>query len=403
MTVAVLAHQPAIASILVAHGYRPDLVESAWLGDWERLAELAAANPAGVDQLHPLGGTSMHAGVRGGHGSEVWRVYAEGASPNPSRPHDVPSPLRATFELPDLALVEQTAAVLLGNGADPRGPEPGGDTALHQAAARGSTTLVELLLRKGADPQATDDHGRRPIDVATPAAGVVDMLEGRIVVARDSTRYRRAFDVDGNSYRPEPLTGVSSAEQRSFVGMGHGHFDGLRARLDADPRLVHAASSSTEMAIDAAGHVGRRDIVDHLLERGAPLSMVSAVLQGQTERVGALLDAHPERVHERGPHDFALLWYCAIGSGGAPMAELLIDRGAEVEAQHYLGTTALHFAVLAGQPDLAVLLLERGANVDRSGRKFDLAGDTPVALARARGDERMVSLLEARGASVDRS
>ena len=33
-------------------------------------------------------------------------------------------------------------------------------------------------------------------------------------------------------------------------------------------------------------------------------------------------------------------------------AELLLDRGAEVEQQHYLGTTALHWAALRGREDL---------------------------------------------------
>ncbi|MCH9688660.1 MAG: ankyrin repeat domain-containing protein, partial [Deltaproteobacteria bacterium] len=236
LTVALLAGHPSIAALLVAHGYRPDVVESAWLGDWDRLTTLAKAEPATVDAQHALGGTSMHAGVRGGHGRELWRVYAEGASPNPERPTSIPSPLRAAFELPTLGVVEQTAGLLLGNGADPRSPEPEGSTSLHAAAARGSVLIVEMLLRKGADPNARDARGRTPAEVAAPDATIEGMLAGTIEVARDSTRWRTAFDVDDQPYRPEPIADIPGVVQRTFVGLGHGGFDQLRAQLKAQPR-----------------------------------------------------------------------------------------------------------------------------------------------------------------------
>lgn len=397
LTVALLADQRAVADVLLAHGYRCDLVESAWVGDWERLAELVQADPGGVDALHPLGGTSMHAGVRGRHGSELWRVFAQTASPNPSRPPDIPSPLRAAFELPGLPLVESTAAMLLSNGADASAEEPRGHSSLHAAAARGSATLVEMLIRKGAAPRHRDAEGNRPIDVAAPNDTIAALLGGSLTVHRDHVRFRRAFDVDGNPYEPEPIDDIPRPQQRSFVGLGHGRFDELRARLSAEPRLLHARATTTEIAIEAAAHVGRTDIVEFLLDRGAPLSVPTAVVLGDTDRVKKLLDAHPDRIHERGPHDFAPLWYAAIGSGDVPMARLLVDRGADVEAQHFLGTTALHFAALGNRVELAEFLIDHGAKVDRRGRKFSAAGDTPRQLAIAQGHERMADLLRVRG------
>ena len=97
----------------------------------------------------------------------MWRVYNRGGVPNPRRPAaTVPSPLRAAFDHPDLDTAELGAAALLGNGADPNAPEPGGHSALHAAAARGSLDLVEMLVRKGGAVDARDDEGRTPLDTA---------------------------------------------------------------------------------------------------------------------------------------------------------------------------------------------------------------------------------------------
>ncbi|GAB4509292.1 MAG: hypothetical protein Tsb0020_25740 [Haliangiales bacterium] len=401
-TVALLADQAAAADLLRRRGYRPDLIESSWVGDWERFEALAGElGPDAVNAAHALGGSAMYAAARGGHGAELWRVFAACAVPNPpTRPPSAPSPLRAALDFADLGAAEMTAATLLANGADPNAPEPDGSTALHAAASRGSVDIVEMLIRKGARVDARDRHGRDPLALAEHAGhrAVSALLRDPGAIARDHVALRRAFDVDGRRYRPVALGDVSIVDQRSFVGLGHFRFDDLRRRLEADPRLVHAIATTTEMAVEAAGHTGRVDIVDYLLARGAPYSMPAAVLRGDLQQVAALLQAAPERVHERGPHDFPLTWYPVLSGGSIAMAELLLARGADIESQHFMGTTALHMAARAGQLELVAFLIERGAVVDRVGRKFDARGQTPHQLAVARGHDDVARLLEERGA-----
>jgi ankyrin repeat protein len=400
-TAALVAGAPAVADLLRARGYRTDLVESAWVGDWDRFDRLATEHPELVNAPHPIGGPAMYAAARGGRGSEIWRVYARGALPDdPSRDPDRFSALRAAFEHPDLATAEMTAANLLANAADADSREPGGSSPLHAAARRGSAELVRMLVRKRADVAAVDREGRTAADVADEHGQreVVALLREHEAIARDHVALRHAFDVEGRPYRAVDLSDVSLVEQGAFTGMGHANRAGIEAGLRADPRLVHAAATTGEMAVEAATHVGRLEIAELLLDHGAPLPMPTAVLRGDVAAVARLLDAAPDRVHERGPHDFALLWYAVIGGGSIEMAQLLTQRGANVEVQSHLGTTALHFAAMSGQVEMVAFLLEQGADVHRVGRKFDATGQTALDHAVAEGHREVAALLEERGA-----
>lgn len=405
LTIALLAEQAAAAELLLARGYLPDLVESAWLGDWERFESLAQAEPAAVLAQHPLGGPAMTAAARGGAGEAMWRVFSQGGVPDPpDREPSQPSPARAALEHRDLDLAELTVAALLSNGANPNATQPGGSSILHAAAERGSLELVELLIRKHAHVDARDQQGRTAIELAEHRghARVVERLGKHSTIARDHLRLRRAFDVHGQPYRPVSIVGVPLTEQWSFVGRGHFDLEATQRGLAAHPELVHASATTTELAVEAAGHIGQREIVELLLEHGAPYSMPAAIVRGKPAEIAALLEHEPDRIHERGPHDFPLLWYPVLGGGSLELAELLLARGAEIEMQHYLGTTALHLAAAHGQRDMVALLLERGADPRRRGRKFERQGQTPRDLALVEGHAEIARLLEDHEALRDR-
>jgi ankyrin repeat protein len=373
MTIALLARQGAAAELLRARGYLPDVVESAWLGDWERFKSLALASPAAVLARHPLGGPAMTAAARGGAGEEIWRVFSQGGVPDPpDREPSEASPARAALEHSDLGLAELTVATLLSNGGNPNAAQPGGSSILHAAAERGSLELAE---QRG--------HAR-----------VVERLRNHATIARDHLTLRRAFDVHGQPYRPSSIVGVPVPDQWAFVGKGHFDLDAIERGLAAHPELVHASATTTELAVEAAGHVGQREIVELLLDHGAPYSMPAAIVRGKPAEITALLEHEPDRMHERGPHDFPLLWYPVLVGGSLELAELLLARGAQIEMQHYLGTTALHLAAAHGQPDMVALLLEHGADPHRRGRKFSRQGETAREAALAEGHDDIARMLE---------
>lgn len=398
---ALLHRHPDVAAHLLEAGHAPDVHECALALDWERFAEVAGARPGAVNLDHPIGGTAMYAAARGGAGLQIWRVYAQGGEPNVHpRGERGYSPVRAAFEEPDLATAELTAAMLLGNGAAPDLPEAGGSTALHVAAARGSRDLVEMLIRKGAPVDVPDAEGRTPVELAESGAhrDVTAMLRDHRSIPRDADSSRRAFDADGAAYAPPDLSVYAVTERGRMVGVAHGDLDQVRATLDRHPELAHAVATTTEGAVEAAAHMGRPDIADLLLDHGAPYAIPTAVMRNDLDRVRALLDEDPDRIRERGAHDFALLWYPMIGGGHREMMALLLERGADVEQQHWLGTTALHYAAVRGDVEMAELLVDHGADLNRAGRKFGGSPMTPLEIAAGRDHTALVDWLRARGA-----
>lgn len=74
-------------------------------------------------------------------------------------------------------------------------------------------------------------------------------------------------------------------------------------------------------------------------------------------------------------------------------ATLLLEGGADLSVRGEDGETALHRAVLFGNPELVELLLAHNAPTSIK----DNEGRTPLGLAKSLADEAIVTLLEAKG------
>ncbi len=399
-SVALLAGHRPIAEFLVEKGYQSDLHESALALDWKRFEKLAEDADAGVVELankyHDIGGTAMYAAAVGGAGTDTWRVFAKCCSPNVIPKKSTSTPLQKALRFRDLETAELTAFSLLTNAADPNASASGDASPLHIATERGSVDIVEMLIRLGADVGSKDRNGRTSLEVALAGDNkpVTTLLQKHKEIPRTHRSVRTLCDRQGKAYK-EPAWGkVSEMKRGRFVGLSHGNLDGIKEMLWQDPRFVHSVATTGERAVEAGAHMGNKPIVELLLEAGAPYSLPTAVMMGDIATAKQYLDADPGRIHERGAHDFALLWYPVIGRCEPSMLELLLGRGADVERQNVMGTTALHFACMRDNVDAVKLLLENGANVKRVGRKFGKK-ETPLSLSR---DSKIIDMLKSKGA-----
>jgi hypothetical protein len=112
---------------------------------------------------------------------------------------------------------------------------------------------------------------------------------------------------------------------REFVGAAHGNLTRTREMLDAEPGLLNATwdwkAGDFETALGGAGHMGRRDIAEFLIARGARVDLFVAAMLGQLDIVRAMLAAYPALAQSKGPHGITLIAHAE--AGGVDAAEVL--------------------------------------------------------------------------------
>jgi hypothetical protein len=112
---------------------------------------------------------------------------------------------------------------------------------------------------------------------------------------------------------------------KEFVAVAHGDLERVKALLVEEPALLNATwdwgGGDFETALGAAGHMGRRDIALHLLEKGARMDIFVAAMLGELKIVQATLNAFPNLIRSLGPHGIPLLAHAK--AGGEPAKAVL--------------------------------------------------------------------------------
>lgn len=115
---------------------------------------------------------------------------------------------------------------------------------------------------------------------------------------------------------------------KEFVTAGHNNLDRVKEMLANEPGLLNATwdwkAGDFETALGGAGHMGRKDIANYLLEQGARMDIFVAAMLGKLEIVKAMLAAFPNALHSKGPHGITLLKHAQAGKeDAAAVAEYL--------------------------------------------------------------------------------
>jgi len=215
---------------------------------------------------------------------------------------------------------ESAMALLAGDPSLIHACDRNGGTPLHAAAQAGSEDMVAWLLARQADPHHPDSKGLTPLD--------------RAAIAADE------------------------------------HFPAVARRL---------------------------------LDAGAPFTLRAAVALGDTARVRELTGRDPNVVHSTVDRQHNGLLSLAVRHGQLDMVRLLLDLGADVDERTMLeeleeptesSGQPLWLASATGRRDIAELLLDRGANPNAN----LYASGWPIDHAYRRHDDGMKQLLLARGA-----
>jgi ankyrin repeat protein len=148
-------------------------------------------------------------------------------------------------------------------------------------------------------------------------------------------------------------------------------------------------------AILLAVYHGKTDIARLLVERDVAVSFVEACALGDVARVQQFLADDPDALNRRGADGFPPLGL-AIFFGHPELARLLIERGADVHAvaENANRVAPVHAAAAACDRATMRLLLERGADPNAR-QQLDF---TPMHGAASRGDIELATLLLEHGA-----
>lgn len=101
------------------------------------------------------------------------------------------------------------------------------------------------------------------------------------------------------------------------VGASHFNLDRVKALVNKRTELARATwdwgFGDWETAIGAASHVGRRDIVEFLLSKGARPDIFTYAMLGSYESVKAMIESTPGIQSTFGPHGISLLQHAKNG------------------------------------------------------------------------------------------
>src|SRR5262249_20786878 len=91
----------------------------------------------------------------------------------------------------------------------------------------------------------------------------------------------------------------------------------VKKLLEKEPALLNATmdwgGGDWETGLGGASHMGRRDIVEFLLEKGARIDIFCAAMMGQLDAVKAFLALQPKLIAAKGPHGFPLHFHAQVG------------------------------------------------------------------------------------------
>jgi ankyrin repeat protein len=296
-----------------------------------------------------------------------------------------------------------TVRSLLQQKADVNATQADGMTALHWAASQNDLETAQLLLRAGAKPDAATRYGVTPLFFACENgnAALIDLL-------------LRA-GVNPNSANPGGETALMTAART-------GKLDAVKLLLDRGASIDAKESVREQTALVWAVVEKHADVVKLLLARGADVNAQTKTeipegTTGKPEAKSGDIGAHGPGMY-RGravpsPSGGLTPLHFAARDGNLEMARILVDAGADLERLSGNGTRPLVAAIINNHIELALYLLGKGADPNAADdfykrtplfaavemRNPDFTRDTAPPLADNRDPMDLIKALLARGAN----
>lgn len=121
--------------------------------------------------------------------------------------------------------------------------------------------------------------------------------------------------------KPQKPPALDPELVKEFVTKSHSDLNRVKELFTQTPGLLNCSwdwgGGDFETGLEAAGHVGNRDIAQFLLENGARMNLFCAAMLGRIDVVKATLTAFPNLKTSKGPHGLQLIHHAKKGGDGA--------------------------------------------------------------------------------------
>ncbi|WP_109489075.1 ankyrin repeat domain-containing protein [Occallatibacter savannae] len=182
----------------------------------------------------------------------------------------------------------------------------------------------------------------------------------------------------------------------------------VKALLAADSKAANERDANGDTALHLAALHNQLAVAQALLDAGADVNAKNGYGAYTPEDLGSILGSSNHKdpvslltVHGIDTADmkngYTPLHLAEFSVGHRKMVELLVSKGADVNARPASGATPLFFAVLRDQKDDAQFLLEKGAHVNTP----DAYGNTVLDCALQLQYGSLIQLLVDKGADVN--
>jgi ankyrin repeat protein len=163
LLVAIYHQQHAIAKMLADTKGDIDIFEASALGRVDRIKQLLRDEPALASGISPDGFPAVGLAAFFGHLEAVRTLIAAGANIHAAATNAFKvQAIHAAVASRNLEIV----GAVLEAGADPNAAQQQGFRPIHEAGNNGNRDLAELLMRYGADPSLKNDDGKTAIAIA---------------------------------------------------------------------------------------------------------------------------------------------------------------------------------------------------------------------------------------------
>jgi ankyrin repeat protein len=276
-----------------------------------------------------------------------------------------------------LASRKASAAVvraLLQAGADAKAVSGSGATVLHLAAQGGSADVVNALIEKGADVNAREpEYGQTPL-VFAAEAGRPAAVQALIKHGADVNMHTTAINLTEQTARDQAA--ARKRQQVLLAFLPEKTRDSIRAVFVKDSTAAAAQAAQNPGGFRGGGGGGggaRMNLPSHLfttaliqaaIDSGRATMANAALAKGPvTEEVDTLNGGVAGFLGSVGGVGGLTALHHAVRQGNLQAVVALLDGGADINDQSQVDhTTPLVMATINGQFDVAMKLIERGAN-----------------------------------------